>query len=134
MTGPIREINIGNGVSPENFIKCCDELEASGIKRLDLAAHILINPDLGRADFDWFDQSLKVLENGRDLTFKYESDGQGREFDTMQAYFLPEEERKAHSVDIGDVIYYKTVQCTKHAMEYMRRGIPVRFAQSSLRH
>ena len=133
MTSPIAEVNIGNGVSPENFMKCSEELQASGIKNLNLAAHILINPDLGRADFDWFDESLKVLENGHDLTFKYESDGQGREFDTMETYFLPEEERKAHSVQIGDVIYYKTVQCTKHAAEYMRRGIPVRFGQSSLR-
>jgi hypothetical protein len=133
MTSPISEVNIGNGVSSENFIKCSRELEESGIKDLNLAAHILINPDLGRADFNWFDESLKVLEAGRDLTFKYESDGQGREFDTMEAYFLPEEERKAHGREIGDVIYYKTLQCTKHAIEYMKRGIPVRFARSSRR-
>ncbi|HUV74298.1 MAG TPA: hypothetical protein VMW79_08310, partial [Anaerolineae bacterium] len=61
-TSPIREINIGNAISPENFIRCNEELEASGIKNLSLAAHILINPDLGRADFDWFDNSLKVLQ------------------------------------------------------------------------
>lgn len=133
MTSPIREINIGNGVSAENFIRCIKELEASGIKGLSLAAHILINPDLGRADFDWFEDSLKVLESGCDLTFKYESDGQGREFDTMEAYFLPEEERKAHATEIGDVIYYKTLQCTRHAREYMKRGISVNFGQSSRR-
>jgi hypothetical protein len=132
-TSPIREINIGNGVSPENFIRCSQEAEASGIEGLDLAAHILINPDLGRADFDWFDNSLQVLESGTDLTFKYESDGQSREYDTMEAYFLPEGERKAHATEIGDVIYYKTVQCTKHAREYMRRGIPVKLARSSHR-
>jgi hypothetical protein len=132
-TSPIREINIGNGVSPENFIRCSQEAEASGIEGLDLAAHILINPDLGRADFDWFDNSLQVLESGTDLTFKYESDGQSREYDTMEAYFLPEGERKAHATEIGDVIYYKTVQCTKHAREYMRRGIPVKFGRSSHR-
>jgi hypothetical protein len=132
-TSPIREINIGNGVSPENFIRCSQEAEASGIKGLDLAAHILINPDLGRADFDWFDNSLQVLESGTDLTFKYESDGQSREYDTMEAYFLPEGERKAHATEIGDVIYYKTLQCTKHAREYMRRGIPVKLARSSHR-
>jgi hypothetical protein len=132
-TSPIREINIGNAVSPENFIKCSQELQESGIKGLSLAAHILINPDLGRADFDWFDESLKVLESGHDLTFKYESDGQSREFDTMEAYFLPEEERKAHATEIGDVIYYKTLQCTKHAREYMQRGIPVRFGRTSHR-
>jgi hypothetical protein len=132
-TSPIREINIGNAVSAENFIRCGDELADSGIKGLDLAAHILINPDLGRADFDWFDQSLKVLESGHDLTFKYESDGQGREYDTMEAYFLPEEDRKAHATEIGDVIYYKTLQCTKHAREYMLRGIPVKLARCSHR-
>ncbi len=93
----------------------------------------MINPDLGRADFDWFDESLKVLENGRDLTFKYESDGQGRELDTMEAYFLSDQDRKASSLEIGDVIYYKTLQCTKHAREYMERGIPVRFGRSSRR-
>jgi hypothetical protein len=132
-TSAIREINIGNAVSPENFIRCSQEAQASGIKGLDLAAHILINPDLGRADFDWFDNSLEVLESGTNLTFKYESDGQRREYDTMEAYFLPEAERKAHATEIGDVIYCKTLQCTKHAREYMRRGIPVKLARSSHR-
>jgi hypothetical protein len=132
-TSPIREINIGNAVTAENFIRCSEELAASDIEGLDLAAHILINPDLGRADFDWFDESLKVLESGHDVTFKYESDGQSREYDTMEAYFLPEEERKAHATEIGDVIYYKTLQCTRHAREYMRRGIPVKLARCSHR-
>jgi len=133
MTSPIREINIGNGVSAENFIKCSSELEESGIKGVSLAAHILINRDLGRADFNWFDESMKVLENGHNVTFKYESDGQGREFDTMEAYFLSDEERKANALKIGDVIYYKTLRCTKDAMKFMKRGIPVKFAQSSRR-
>jgi len=131
MTSPIREINIGNGVSAEDSIKCSQELDESGIKGVDLAAHILINPDLGRPDFNWYDDSIKVLENGCDLTFKYESDGQGRELDTTEAYFLSDEERRANALKIGDVIYYKTLQCTKHAMEYMKRGIPVKFGQSS---
>ncbi len=133
MTSPIREINIGNGVSAENFVKCSSELEESGIRGVSLAAHILINPDLGRADFNWFNESIKVLENGRNLTYKYESDGQGRELDTMEAYFLSDEERKANALKIGDVIYYKTLQCTKDGMEYMKRGIPVDFAESSHR-
>jgi len=132
-TSPIREINIGNAVTAENFIRCSEELAASDVKGLDLAAHILINPDLGRADFDWFEESLKVLESGHDLTFKYESDGQRRNYDTMEAYFLPEEERKAHAAEIGDVIYYKTLRCTKHAREYMTRGIPVKLARCSHR-
>ena len=46
---------------------------------------------------------------------------------------LPEEERKAHATEIGDVIYYKTLQCTKHAREYMTRGIPVKLARCSHR-
>ena len=133
MASPIREINIGNGVSAANFIKCSQELDESGIKGVDLAAHILINPDLGRPDFNWYDDSIKVLENGCDLTFKYESDGQGRELDTTEAYFLSDEERRANALKIGDVIYHKTLQCTKHAMEYMKRGIPVKFGQSSRR-
>ncbi len=133
MTSPIREINIGNGVSAENFIRCSKELEESGIQGVSLAAHILINPDLGRSDFNWFDESVKVLESGCDVTFKYESDGQGREMDTMEAYFLSDAEREANALKIGDVIYYKTLQCTKDSMEYMRRGIPVRFARSSRR-
>jgi hypothetical protein len=133
MTSPIREINIGNGVSAANFIKCSQELDESGIKGVDLAAHILINPDLGRPDFNWYDDSIKVLENGRDLTFKYESDGQGRELDTMEAYFLSDEERRANALKIGDVIYHKTLQCTKHAMQHMKRGTPVKFGQSSHR-
>jgi hypothetical protein len=133
MTSPVCEINIGNGVSAKTFIECGKELDDSGIRGLSLAAHILINPDLGRADFNWFDESIKVLEAGCDLTFKYESDGQGREFDTMEAYFLSDEERKDNAVAIGDVVYRKTLQCTKDAMEYMRRGIPVKFANSSYR-
>ncbi len=120
-------------MSAENFIRCSRELEESGIRGVSLAAHILINPDLGRADFNWFDESTKVLENGHNLTYKYESDGQGRELDTMEAYFLSDEERKANALKIGDVIYYKTLQCTKDGMKYMKRGIPVDFAESSHR-
>lgn len=43
------------------------------------------------------------------------------------------EVRKANALKIGDVIYYKTLQCTKHAMKFMKRGIPVKFGQSSRR-
>lgn len=75
MTSPIYEVNIGNAVSPENFIKCSEELDASGIKGISLAAHIRINPDLGLADFDWTQNAYKVLESGTNLTYKYESDG-----------------------------------------------------------
>ena len=130
-TTPIYEINIGNGVSPENFILCAEELDRSGIKGVSLAAHLRINPDLGIADFDWTDNAFKVLESGTDLTFKYESDGTARELDTMGAYFLPDDERDAAAEKIGDVIYYKALRASKDGREMMRRGIRTRFGGAS---
>jgi len=126
-TSPIYEVNIGNGVSPENFIKCAEELDSSGIKGLSLAAHLRINPDLGMPDFDWTDNAFKVLTSGTDLTFKYESDGTARELDTMGAYFLSDEERDEAAEKIGDVIYYKALRASKDGREMMRRGIRTRF-------
>ncbi len=126
-TTPIYEINIGNGVSPENFILCAEELGRSGIKGVSLAAHLRINPDLGIADFDWTDNAFKVLESGTDLTFKYESDGTARELDTMGAYFLSDDERDEAAEKIGDVIYYKALRASKDGREMMRRGIRTRF-------
>ncbi len=130
-TSPIYEVNIGNGVSPENFILCAEEAAASDVKGLSLAAHIRINPDLGRADFDWTDNCFKVLESGTDITYKYESDGTSRELDTMEAYFLPEEERDALAEKIGDVIYYKSLRASADGIEMMRRGIKPVFGASS---
>ena len=132
-TTPIYEVNIGNGVSPENFVKCADELDRSGIQGVSLAAHIRINPDLGMADFDWTDNAFKVLENGTHLTFKYESDGTARELDTMEAYFMPEKERAAVADKIGDVIYYKSLRASKDGRAMMRRGIQTRFGAASYR-
>ncbi len=132
-TTPIYEVNIGNGVSPENFIRCAEELNRSGIKGMSLAAHLRINPDLGMPDFDWTDNAFKVLENGTDLTFKYESDGTARELDTMEAYFMPEDERAAVADKIGDVIYYKSLRASKDGRAMMRRGIPTRFGAASYR-
>jgi len=132
-TSPIYEINIGNGVSPENFIRCAEELDASGIEGLCLAAHLRINPDLGIPDFDWTDNAFKVLESGTCLTFKYESDGTARELDTMEAYFMPEDERAAVADTIGDVIYYKSLRASKDGREMMRRGIRTRFGGASYR-
>ncbi len=131
-TSPIYEINIGNAVTPENFILCSNELKESGIKGVSLAAHIYINPDLGAADYNWFDNAVKVLESGTNMTFKYESDGQAREMDTMEAYFISKEELDEKSNIIGDVIFYKCLQCTKDAQEFMWRGIRVNFGKSSL--
>ena len=132
-TTPIYEVNIGNGVSPENFIKCSEELDRSGIKGVSLAAHLRINPDLGLADFDWTDNAFRVLENGTNLTFKYESDGTARELDTMEAYFMPEDERALVADKIGDVIYYKSLRASKDGRAMMRRGIPTRFGAASYR-
>jgi hypothetical protein len=87
-TTPIYEINIGNAATAETFIQCFDELEASGLPRIFLAAHLRINPDLGMADFNWTENAFKVLDAGKDLTIKYESDGESRPYDTMEAYFL----------------------------------------------
>ena len=132
-TTPIYEVNIGNGVSPENFIRCSEELDRSGIKGVSLAAHLRINPDLGMADFDWTDNAFTVLENGTNLTYKYESDGTARELDTMEAYFMPEEDRAEVADKIGDVIYYKSLRASKDGREMMRRGIRTRFGGGSYR-
>jgi hypothetical protein len=132
-TTPIYEINIGNGISPEHFILCAEDLARSDIKGLSLAAHLRINPDLGLADFDWTDNAFTVLESGTDLTFKYESDGTARDLDTMEAYFMPEDEREKVADAIGDVIYYKSLRASSDGREMMRRGIRTRFGAASYR-
>jgi len=131
MTCPLYEINIGNGVNAENFIQCAKELKISGIKGVSLCAHIYINPDLGMEGFNWTDNAFKVLESGTDMTFKYESDGTSREMDTMETYFLPEDERDANAEKIGDVIFYKALRATKDGKEFMKRGIKTNFGGSS---
>jgi hypothetical protein len=131
MTSPIHEINIGNAVSAENFIKCSEELDASGIKDISLTAHIRINPDLGMANFDWTENAFKVLQSGTNLTFKYESDGTSREFDTMEAYFMPPEELAANTAKIGEVIFYKCRRASMDGQEMMKKGIRTVFGKSS---
>ena len=128
-TTPVYEINIGNAASPETFIRCSEELEASGIPGVSLAAHLRINPDLGMADFNWTENAFKVLDAGRDITIKYESDGTSRPMDTMEAYFLSDEERTAKAELIGDVICHKCVRCDQDAKEIMRRGHEATFAR-----
>ena len=132
-TTPIYEINIGNAATAETFIQCFDELEASDLPRIFLAAHIRINPDLGMASFNWTENAFKVLDAGRDLTIKYESDGESRPYDTMEAYFFSDEERDEKAELIGDVIYHKCLRCDKDAKEIMRRGHETRFAKISYR-
>lgn len=131
-TTAIYEINIGNAATAETFIQCSEEMEASGLDVL-LAAHIRINPDLGMENFNWTESAFKVFEAGRNLTIKYESDGESRPYDTMEAYFLSDDERNEKSKLIGDVIYHKCVRCDKDAKEIMRRGHKVRFAEISYR-
>ncbi|NIO29558.1 MAG: hypothetical protein GTO29_13505 [Candidatus Latescibacteria bacterium] len=132
-TTAIYEINLGNGQSPEMFVQCSRELAESGIPGVSLAAHLRINPDLGREDFDWTENAHKVLDSGTNITIKYESDGTSRPMDTMEAYFLKKEERLDHSERIGDVIYYKTVRCSNDAKDIMRRGHKATFARISYR-
>ncbi|NIM57720.1 MAG: hypothetical protein GTO16_02090 [Candidatus Aminicenantes bacterium] len=132
-TTPIYEINIGNAATAETFIQCSDELEASGLPRIFLAAHLRINPDLGMADFNWTENAFKVLDAGKDLTIKYESDGESRQYDTMEAYFFSDEERDEKAELIGDVIYHKCLRCDKDAKEIMRRGHEAKFAKASHR-
>ena len=132
-TTPIYEINIGNAATAETFVQCFDELEASGLPKIYLAAHIRINPDLGMPDFNWTESAFKVLDAGRDLTIKYESDGESRPYDTMEAYFLSDEERNEKAELIGDVIYHKCIRCDKDAKEIMRKGHETKFARVSCR-
>ena len=132
-TTPIYEINLGNGMSPETFIQCADELKESGIPGVSLAAHLRINPDLGLKDFDWTKNAHKVLASGTDITIKYESDGTSRPMDTMEAYFLSKEDRLANAQQIGDVIYYKCVRCSNDAKDIMKMGHKATFAKISYR-
>lgn len=128
-TTPIYEINIGNAVRPETFIQCSSELKESEIKNVSLCAHIRINPDLGIEDFNWFDNAKMVIKASENLTIKYESDGESREMDTMEAYFLSPSELKENASKIGDVLYYKALRCTKDAKEFMKMGARVNFAR-----
>ncbi len=130
---PVYEINIGNAATAETFIQCCEEMEASGLG-VSLAAHLRINPDLGMADFNWTENAHTVLEAGKNITIKYESDGESRPFDTMEAYFISDEERNEKAELIGNVIYYKCVRCDKDAKEIMMKEHEARFAKVSYSH
>jgi hypothetical protein len=127
---PIYEINIGNAATPETFIQCSEEVEASGLN-ISLAAHLRINPDLGMADFNWTKSAFDVLNAGNNITIKYESDGEARPYDTMEAYFLSDKERNEKAKLIGDVIYHKCLRCDKDAKKIMRDGHQAIYAQAS---
>ncbi len=131
-TTPVYEINIGNAATAETFIQCSEEMKASGLD-VSLAAHLRINPDLGMADFNWTDNAHRVLDAGNNITIKYESDGESRPFDTMEAYFISDEERNEKAELIGNVLYYKCIRCDKDAKEIMQSGHEARFAKVSYR-
>ncbi len=86
---------------------------------------------MGLADFNWTENAFQVLDAGRNLTIKYESDGESRPYDTMEAYFLSDEERNEKAELIGEVIFHKCIRCDKDAKEIMRRGHEVQFAKIS---
>jgi hypothetical protein len=130
---PIYEINIGNAATTETFIQCSEEIEASGLPNIYLAAHLRINPDLGMADFNWTENAFQVLDAGRNVTIKYESDGTSRPYDTMEAYFFSDEERNEKAELIADVIYHKCVRCDQDTKEIMKRGHKALFAAISYR-
>lgn len=130
-TSPICEVNIGNAVSPDKFMECADILKESRIKGVSLTAHIRINPDLGVADFNWFDNAVRVLDSGCDMTIKYESDGQCRPMDTMACYFISKQECDEKAELIGDVLYHKVLRCDQDAKAIMKLGHKARFADIS---
>lgn len=130
-TTPIYEINIGNAVSPDKFVECREILDSAKLSKVSTAAHIRINPDLGTKDFNWFNNALKVLDKGCNITIKYESDGECRPYDTMGAYFISEQELDEKSDVIGDVIYHKAIRCDKDAKAIMKLGYDAKFARIS---
>ncbi len=130
-TSALYEINLGNAMSPEMFIQCAIELRASGIPGVSISAHLRINPDLGIENFNWTENTYKVLDAGVDMTIKYESDGTSRPLDTMATYFLSKEERLEQAEEIGEVLYYKSVRCSNDVKEMMRRGHKAIFGKLS---
>ncbi len=128
-TSSIYEINLGNAMSPETFIKCSKELKENEIKNVSLSAHIRINPDLGIEEFNWFDNATIVIKARENITIKYESDGEERDMDTMEAYFLSPSELKENASKIGNILYYKALRCTKDAKEFLKMGTRVKFAK-----
>ena len=132
-TTPIYEINLGNAMNADTFMKSRDVLGENGLSQISTAAHIRINPDLGVEGFNWFDSAVKVLDRGYDMTIKYESDGECRPYDTMEAYFISKEEREEKAGLIGDVIYHKTLRCDLDAKAFMKMGHDAIFAGVSHR-
>lgn len=130
-TSPVREINLGNAINAESFMACKELLKESKIKGISLTAHIIINTDLGVRDFDWFDNALKVLGKGYDMTLKYESDGSCCADDTIASYFMPKEDREAKAEVLGEVLFKKITKCDADAKKLLNMGYEVKFADVS---
>jgi len=128
---PVREINLGNAINAEKFMACKDMIKAAKIKNLSLTAHIAINSDLGSRDYNWFNNALKVLDKGYDMTLKYESDGSCCSDDTVGSYFLSKEDREDKSEVLGDVLYKKVLRCDQDAKKLLKLGHKVIFAKIS---
>jgi len=130
-TCAIQEINLGNAINAETFMACKDLVKEYKLKGLSLTAHIAINTDLGASNFDWFDNALKVLAKGYDMTLKYESDGTCCSDDTIASYFLSKEDREAKAEVLGEVLYKKVAKCDEHAKKLLAKGYNVKFAEVS---
>lgn len=130
-TSPVAEINLGNAISPDKFVEAHKMLKAARIKGIRLTAHIKIPPDLGRADYNWFENALRVLESGCDMTLKYESDGACTPDDTIMSYFMPAPDRQAKTDLLGEILYRKVLCCDSDARKLMEMGYKVKFAEIS---
>ncbi|MDI6733606.1 MAG: hypothetical protein QME51_02730 [Planctomycetota bacterium] len=127
-TSAVCEINLGNALNAEKFIQANKLLKDSKIKGVSLTAHILIPPDMGRSDFNWFDSTVKVLSAGSDITLKYESDGLCGQDDTIGSYFLPSAERDTRFETLGEILYRKVVACDNDGKKLLKMGYDIRLA------
>lgn len=130
-TSPVCEINLGNALSPEKFVQANKILKSAKIKGISLTAHIRIPQDLGRADYNWFENATKVLDCGCDMTLKYESDGACSSDDTIMSYFMPAPDRDAKAEVLGEILYRKVTCCDTDAKKLMKMGYEVKFAEVS---
>ena len=72
------------------------------------------------------------MESGANITYKYESDGNARDMDTMAAYFISDAERNELADKIGEVIYYKALKATQDGKDFMKKGIKTLFGKATL--
>jgi len=122
------EINIGNGASANTFSRCSKLLKQIGLETIDLAAHIRINNDLGREDYNWFQNAKDVIEEGYNITLKYECAGVDSSLDTISAYFVSDEERIRTAKDLGEILYQRCCVATRDALELQSAGVQIQVA------